>query len=85
MELKLCDEESVYKADYRAYCHNREKNNDKRHGVKVFEHLVGVAAHLEQRRSHARRESNAAACRNIGTGQHDTARDAESDGQLSRR
>ena len=85
MELELSDKEAVYKSDNRADRDDREEHEPERHYADSLEHLARVACHLKQGSRDARRQTDAASRRNIGTRKNYTSGDAERYRQLCRR
>ena len=81
MQLELCHEEAVDKADHGAGHQHAQQNHGDRQDLQAGEQLIG--GQLQTGRDTGC-QTHLTARGNIGTGQNDTAADTQSDGQLGR-
>ena len=86
MQLEFCHEEAVEAADRRADEHGKHNDHGNGQSADLRPHLVGhVSGVLQQRCRDTGGDTHGTACGQVGTGQHDTAADAQCGRQIGRR
>ena len=86
VQLEFCHEEAVEAADRRADEHGKHNDHGNGQSTDLRPHLVGhVSGVLQQRCRDTGGDTHGTACGQVGTGQHDTAADAQCGRQIGRR
>ena len=86
MQLEFRHEKAVEAADRRADEHGKHNDHGNGQSTDLRPHLVGhVSGVLQQRCRDTGGDAHGTACGQVGTGQHDTAADAQCGRQIGRR